>query len=68
VSHCKRVIDDTLAKGAKLVCGVSAETTLMPATALDHVTPQMLHLRRGDFCPVKRIVRVNCTACANDDE
>jgi acyl-CoA reductase-like NAD-dependent aldehyde dehydrogenase len=39
--HCNALIDDALLKGAKLVCGGKAENTLMPATVLDHVTPNM---------------------------
>ena len=39
--RCNALIDDALAKGAKLVCGGKAENTLMPATLLDHVTPEM---------------------------
>lgn len=72
VSHCNALIDDALAKGAKLVCGAKAETTLMPATVLDHVTPQMRIYHEETFGPVKCIVRVNGTeeaiACANDNE
>jgi benzaldehyde dehydrogenase (NAD) len=64
--------DDAVAKGAKLVCGGKAETTLMPATVLDHVTPQMRIYPEETFGPVKCIVRVNgveeAIACANDNE
>lgn len=72
VNHCNALIDDALAKGAKLVCGAKAETTLMPATVLDHVTPQMRIYHEETFGPVKCIVRVKDTeeaiACANDNE
>ena len=72
VSHCNALIDDAVAKGAKLVCGGKAETTLMPATVLDHVTPQMRIYGEETFGPVKCIVRVKDTeeaiACANDNE
>jgi acyl-CoA reductase-like NAD-dependent aldehyde dehydrogenase len=72
VSHCNALIDDAVAKGAKIVCGGKAETTLMPATVLDHVTPQMRIYHEETFGPVKCIVRVNGTeeaiACANDNE
>ena len=37
VERCNALIDDALAKGAKLVCGGKADSTLMPATLLDHV-------------------------------
>ena len=72
VEHCNALIDDALAKGAKLVCGGKADTTLMPATVLDHVTPAMRIYREETFGPVKAIVRVKDTeeaiACANDNE
>jgi benzaldehyde dehydrogenase (NAD) len=72
VHHCNALIDDALAKGAKLVCGGKAENTLMPATVLDHVTPAMRIYHEETFGPVKCIVRVKDTqeaiACANDNE
>ncbi len=71
VEHCNRLIDDALSKGAKLVCGEKATTTLMPATVLDHVTPAMKIYHEETFGPVKCIVRVNgveeAVACANDN-
>jgi benzaldehyde dehydrogenase (NAD) len=72
VTRCNALIDDALAKGAKLVCGGKAENTLMPATLLDHVTPEMMIYREESFGPVKAIVRVNgveeAIATANDNE
>lgn len=72
VEHCNALIDDALAKGAKLLCGGKATTTLMPATVLDHVTPAMKIYHEESFGPVKPIVRVNgveeAVACANDNE
>jgi len=41
VEHCNALIDDALSKGAKLVCGGKSDSTLMPATLLDHVSPAM---------------------------
>jgi benzaldehyde dehydrogenase (NAD) len=71
VEHCNALIDDALAKGAKLVCGGKAENTLMRATLLDHVTPAMRIYHEETFGPVKAIVRVKDTeeaiACANDN-
>ena len=49
VEHCNALIDDALAKGAKLVCGGKADSTLMPATVLDHVTPGDADLPRGNL-------------------
>jgi acyl-CoA reductase-like NAD-dependent aldehyde dehydrogenase len=72
VEHCNALIDDALAKGAKLVCGGKAENTLMPATILDHVTPPMRIYREETFGPVKAVVRVDgveaAIACANDND
>ncbi|MCJ0765617.1 aldehyde dehydrogenase [Variovorax terrae] len=72
VDRCNALIDDALAKGAKLVCGGKAENTLMPATVIDHVTPGMRIYREETFGPVKCVVRVSgvdeAVACANDNE
>ncbi|PJI98486.1 vanillin dehydrogenase [Acidovorax sp. 69] len=72
VVRCNALIDDALAKGATLVCGGKADSTLMPATLLDHVTPAMHIYQEESFAPVKAIVRVNgveeAVACANDNE
>jgi len=72
VKRCNALIDDALAKGAKLVCGGKAENTLMPATVLDHVTPAMEIYREESFAPVKAVVRVNgeeeAVTIANDNE
>lgn len=72
VQRCNRLIDDALAKGAQLLCGGKADNTLMPATLLDHVTPEMDIYREESFGPVKPIVRVKgveeAIACANDNE
>ncbi|WP_353192734.1 aldehyde dehydrogenase [Pandoraea pnomenusa] len=71
VERCNALIDDALAKGAKLLCGGRATSTLMPATLLDHVTPDMLIYTEESFGPVKGIVRVKddeaAIACANDN-
>ncbi|MCX4140682.1 aldehyde dehydrogenase [Paraburkholderia sp. SEWSISQ10-3 4] len=72
VERCNALIDDALEKGAKLLCGNKATSTLMPATLLDYVTPDMKIYREESFGPVKPIVRVNgveeAIACANDNE
>jgi benzaldehyde dehydrogenase (NAD) len=72
VQRCNALIDDALAKGAKLVVGGKADSTLMPATLLDHVTPEMQIYREESFAPVKAIVRVDgeeeAVRVANDNE
>ncbi len=71
VTRVNALIDDALTKGATLVCGGKAKTTLMPATLLDHVTPAMRIYSEETFAPVKAIVRVEgeeaAIACANDN-
>jgi benzaldehyde dehydrogenase (NAD) len=72
VEHCNALIADALAKGATLLCGGKADSTLMAATVLDHVTPAMRLYREETFAPLKCIVRVDgdeaAIACANDNE
>lgn len=69
--RCNALIDDALAKGAVLLCGGKADSTLMPATLIDRVTPDMDVYREESFGPVKGIVRVAdaeaALACANDN-
>lgn len=71
VERCNRLIDDALAKGAKLLCGGRADSTLMLATLLDHVSRDMAIYHEESFGPVKGIVRVRgddaAIACANDN-
>lgn len=71
VERCNALIDDAIAKGAKLVCGGKAENTLMPATIIDFVTPEMRIYNEETFGPVKAIVRIDgedaAVACANDN-
>ncbi|MFM2343267.1 MAG: hypothetical protein RLZZ592_2920 [Pseudomonadota bacterium] len=71
VERCNALIDDALAKGAVLRCGGRADSTLMPATLLDHVRPDMRIYHEETFGPVKAIVRVRgvdaAVACANDN-
>jgi benzaldehyde dehydrogenase (NAD) len=72
VLHCNALIDDALALGARLVCGGKVDSTLMPATVLDHVTPKMRVYSEETFGPMVCVVRVKNTeeaiACANDNE
>lgn len=72
VERCNAMIDDALAKGGKLLCGGKAENTLVPATLIDHVTPDMKIYSDESFGPVKGIVRVNgveeAITVANDND
>ncbi|HEY9279199.1 MAG TPA: aldehyde dehydrogenase [Eoetvoesiella sp.] len=71
VERCNALIDDALAQGAKLLCGGKADSTLMPATLIDNVTPSMKIYSDESFGPVKGIVRVKgveeAIATANDN-
>ncbi|MDY7786315.1 aldehyde dehydrogenase [Burkholderia ubonensis] len=71
VERCNALIDDALAHGAVLLCGGKADSTLMPATLLDRVTPHMRIYAEESFGPVKGIVRVDgedaAIRCANDN-
>ncbi len=72
VNRCNALIEDALAKGARLLCGGVSDAMLLPATVLDHVTADMHVYAEESFGPVKALVRVDGTeaaiACANDNE
>ncbi|WP_105373368.1 aldehyde dehydrogenase [Neorhizobium huautlense] len=72
VERCNELIDDAVAHGAKVVVGGKSNSTLMPATLIDHVTPEMRIFREESFGPVKPILRVKgveeAIAIANDSE
>jgi salicylaldehyde dehydrogenase len=55
------LIEDAVAKGAVLVCGGAANGAVMPATILDHVTPEMKIYDEETFGPVTTVVRVRDT-------
>jgi len=66
------MLDDALAKGAKIVVGGSADGAIMPATIVDHVAPGMTIYDEETFGPVTTIVRVKgveeAVRVANDTE
>jgi acyl-CoA reductase-like NAD-dependent aldehyde dehydrogenase len=66
------LIADAVEKGAKLVAGGKRKGTIVEATLLDHVTPQMKIYREESFGPVKPIIRVagaeEAIRVANDTE
>lgn len=70
VQRCNALFDDAVARGAQVVAGARAENTLMAATLLDHVTPDMRIWTEESFGPVKPIRRVHgideAVAAAND--
>jgi len=64
------LIDDALAKGAKLAAGGRADGAVMPATIVDHVKPGMKIYDEETFGPITTVVRVNgvdeAVSVAND--
>jgi acyl-CoA reductase-like NAD-dependent aldehyde dehydrogenase len=66
------LIADAQAKGAILVAGGKRTGTVVEATLLDHVTPEMRVYREESFGPVKPIIRAaddeEAIAVANDTE
>jgi acyl-CoA reductase-like NAD-dependent aldehyde dehydrogenase len=72
VSHVNALIDDALAKGAKLLSGGKADSVLMPATVVDGVTAEMNLYRDESFGPVVAMIRArdaeHALELANDSE
>ncbi|AZG08097.1 aldehyde dehydrogenase [Pigmentiphaga sp. H8] len=72
IQRIRRLIDDAVSKGAKLIAGGSIEGNIMAATVLDKVTPAMEIYSEESFGPVVCIVRVSGTEeairVANDSE
>lgn len=72
VDRCNALIDDAVSRGARLVIGGKSDSTLMKATLLDRVTPDMKIFREESFGPVKPILRVRdvdeAVSLANDTE
>jgi acyl-CoA reductase-like NAD-dependent aldehyde dehydrogenase len=66
------LIADAVAKGAKLLCGGHRSGTIVEATVVDYVTPDMRLYQEESFGPVKPIVRVRgvdeAVRVANDTE
>jgi benzaldehyde dehydrogenase (NAD) len=72
VSHVNSLIEDALAKGAKLLAGSTADSVLMPATVIDRVTDAMHIYRDESFGPITAMIRAKDEAdairIANDSE
>ena len=66
------LIADAVAKGAKVVAGGKRNGSIVEATVIDHVTPQMRIYGEELFGPVKPVIRVNgqdeAIRVANDTE
>jgi acyl-CoA reductase-like NAD-dependent aldehyde dehydrogenase len=66
------LVKDAVDKGARLLAGGSVDGTVMNATVLDRVTPEMSIYHEESFGPVASIVRAknteDCVRIANDTE
>jgi acyl-CoA reductase-like NAD-dependent aldehyde dehydrogenase len=66
------MVEDAVAKGASLVAGGKREGTIMEATLVDKVTPQMRIYSEESFGPAKSVIRVKgdeeAIRVANDTE
>jgi acyl-CoA reductase-like NAD-dependent aldehyde dehydrogenase len=66
------LVKEAVAKGAKLVAGGQVDGTVMSATVLDHVTPDMRIYHEESFGPVAPVIRVRgieeAIKIANDTE
>ena len=72
VARNKELLDDAVAKGAKVVAGGEFNGTVVSATVLDRVTPAMRIYTEESFGPVKPVIRVKdveeAIRIANDTE
>ncbi len=68
----KELLDDAIAKGAKLAAGGAFNGSVVSATVVDHVTPAMRIYTEESFGPVKPVIRVKdveeAIRIANDTE
>ena len=66
------LVEDAISKGAKLVAGGKRNGSIVEATLLDHITPEMRIYKEESFGPVKGIIRVKgdeeAIDIANDTE
>ena len=66
------LVNDAVAKGARLVAGGQRDGSIMAATVLDHVTPAMRIYHEESFGPVASVIRVDdvedAIRVANDTE
>ncbi|MDE2435126.1 MAG: aldehyde dehydrogenase [Sphingomonadales bacterium] len=57
VTHVNALIDDAVAKGAKVIAGGKGESVVMPATVVDGVTSAMNLYSEESFGPVVAMIR-----------
>ena len=72
VTHVNALIDDAVAKGARVLSGGKADSVLMPATVVDGVTLAMKLYCDESFGPVVAVIRArdeeHAVELANDSE
>jgi len=72
VTHVNALIDDAVAKGAKVIAGGKGKSVLMPATVVDGVTDAMNLYRDESFGPVVAMIRArdadHAVELANDTQ
>lgn len=72
VRRINALIEDAVLGGAKVLAGGTSESVLMPATVLDHVTPDMKIYHEESFGPVVALIRArdegDAVRIANDTE
>jgi acyl-CoA reductase-like NAD-dependent aldehyde dehydrogenase len=72
VEKVDALIEDAVAKGAVVVTGGATDNTIMPATVVDKVTPDMRLYSEESFGPVVCVIRVSgvdeAVKVANDTE
>jgi benzaldehyde dehydrogenase (NAD) len=72
ITHVNSLIDDAVAKGAKIVAGGKGESVVMNATVVAGVTDAMSLYRDESFGPVVAVIRArdeeNAIELANDSE
>jgi benzaldehyde dehydrogenase (NAD) len=64
VIHVNALIDDAVSKGATAIAGGKADSVLMPATVIDHVTDAMNIYRDESFGPIVAMIRATDEADA----
>jgi acyl-CoA reductase-like NAD-dependent aldehyde dehydrogenase/ABC-type branched-subunit amino acid transport system ATPase component len=72
VERNRELLEDAVEKGARVAAGGQIDGTVISATLLDHVTPNMRVYAEESFGPVKPVVRVSgveeAIRVANDTE
>jgi len=72
VQRVRKLVEDAVGRGAKLLAGGESNGTIMPAIVLDHVTPDMEIFREESFGPSVSITRFKTVEeairMANDSE